>query len=207
MRGDPVAEAFISTFGPLTSNQVKMEETMRIAGCDLLSRIGPSFLVSHSFGAQFAIVLSDQCPELVKGSVNVEPGNIPFQSLIGNATVPFVGRSSARPWGFTVGPVKYDPPAAAATDIQTVTVGPDTPGNRSCVAQAEPARKLPNVAKVPYLALTGEASVHITYDHCALCCESLEILSESRIVVGSLLSTDYLLGDDHCRVTLLWRGY
>lgn len=141
---------------------------MRTAGCELLSRIGPSFFVSHSFGAQFAIVISDQCPELVVGNVNVEPSTIPFQSLVGNSTVPFVGRTPNRPWGLTVNPITYDPPVAAASDLQTVTVGEDLPGNRSCIVQADPARKLPNIAKVPYLALTGEASVHITYDHCVL---------------------------------------
>lgn len=34
--------------------------------------------------------------------------------------------------------------------------------------QEEPARKLPNIAKVPYLMLTSEASVHVTYDHCLI---------------------------------------
>lgn len=166
--GDPIFDAYMATFLPLSSNTNKLEDAMRAAGCDLLSRIGPSFLVTHSFGAQFATVITDQCPDLVVGSVNVEPGNIPFQSLIGNSTVPFVGRTPSRPWGLTVNPVTYDPPAAASSDLQTVTVGDDTPGNRSCIVQAEPARKLPNIAKVPYLALTGEASVHITYDRCVL---------------------------------------
>ena len=35
-----------------------------------------------------------------------------------------------------------------------------------CWLQKEPARKLPNVAKVPTLVVTSEASYHATYDHC-----------------------------------------
>jgi pimeloyl-ACP methyl ester carboxylesterase len=140
---------------------------MRSAGCALLRLIGPSFLVSHSFGAVHSILLSDQCPELVVGNVNVEPASIPFQSYIGNATSS-VGRTANRPWGLTNTAITYDPPAASPSDLKTVTVGDDTPGLRSCILQVEPAKKLINIAKVPYVALTGEASPHITYDHCVI---------------------------------------
>lgn len=140
---------------------------MRSAGCALLNHIGPSFLISHSIGALHPILLSDQCPDLVVGNVNVEPGNIPFQSYVGNATSSF-GRSSNRAWGLTNTLVTYDPPAASPADLQTVTVGEDTTALRSCIVQVEPARQLVNIAKVPYLALTGEASPHITYDQCVI---------------------------------------
>jgi len=32
--------------------------------------------------------------------------------------------------------------------------------------QAEPVRKLPNLARVPIMILTAEASYHAAYDHC-----------------------------------------
>jgi hypothetical protein len=35
-----------------------------------------------------------------------------------------------------------------------------------CWIQAEPARQLPNIAKVHILIETGEASCHAMYDHC-----------------------------------------
>jgi hypothetical protein len=35
-----------------------------------------------------------------------------------------------------------------------------------CFTQAEPARKLPNLAGIPILILTSEASYHAPYDHC-----------------------------------------
>lgn len=166
VRGDPVFDAFFATFIPLTSNTTRQELSMRADGCELLSRIGPSFLISHSFGAQFATVITDQCPDLVLGSVNVEPATIPFESYI--APPSMVGRRPGRPYGLSVSPITYDPPVASASDLQTVTVGDDTPALRSCIQQADPPRRLPNIAKVPYLALTGEASPHITYDHCVI---------------------------------------
>jgi hypothetical protein len=55
-----------------------------------------------------------------------------------------------------------------ALELQQVVVGNDTLGMRNCRLQAEPARKLPKIAGVPYLCLTGEASVHATYDHCVI---------------------------------------
>ena len=43
---------------------------------------------------------------------------------------------------------------------------PDRPDLAHCWLQKEPARKLPNVAKVPILILQSEASYHASYDHC-----------------------------------------
>jgi hypothetical protein len=37
----------------------------------------------------------------------------------------------------------------------------------SCIIQAEPARKFPNIAKVPILINTGKASYHATYNYCS----------------------------------------
>jgi hypothetical protein len=162
-------DAFLSTFIPLTNNLTRQELSMRTVGCQLLDLIGPSFLLSHNIGALHPILLSDACPHLVKGSVNIEPATIPFQSYFGNATSLVVGRTRPqRPWGLTNTALEYDPPASSPSELRTVEVGEDTPALRSCILQVEPARRLPNVARVPYVALTGEASPHITYDHCII---------------------------------------
>lgn len=157
---------------PLTSNNTIQELSMRASGCQLLELIGPSFLVSHSIGAVHPIVISDECPSLVAGNVNLEAGNIPFQSYVGNDTSS-VGRTTARPYGLTVTNLNYDPPISNYTDLVTQTVGTDTPALRSCIIQANSSANytihtLPNVAKVPYVLFTGEASPHITYDHCVI---------------------------------------
>ena len=171
VRGDPSFDAFESSFIPLASNNTRQELSMRASGCELLSLIGPSFLVAHSIGSIHPILLADECPTLVAGSVNLEPGNIPFQSYVGNATSS-VGRTAARPFGLTVTNLNFSPPISNYTDLVTVTVGEDTPSKRSCILQAtggnNTVHTLPNVAKVPYVAFTGEASPHATYDHCVI---------------------------------------
>ena len=167
-RGDPYFDAFMSAEIPLTSNSTSQELSMRAAGCKLLNMIGESYIISHSAGATYAILMSDECPNLVKGSINIEPGNIPFQNLYGNATVAAVGRTETRPCGLTNTPIEYDPPVSNCSQLQTHWEGEDRPGNRSCVLQDAPARQLSNIARVPYVALTGSASPHITYDHCGI---------------------------------------
>lgn len=168
-QGDPYFDAFMAAMIPLTSNATSQELSMRADGCKLLKMIGgQSYIISHSAGATYPTFMSDQCPHLIKCNINLEPGNTPFQNLVGNSTVPAVGYSAARPCGLTTTLIGYDPPITNCSQLQTVVIGPDTPGNRSCYLQTSPARQLPNVAKVPYVAITGAASPHITYDHCTI---------------------------------------
>lgn len=93
--GDPIFDAFLATFIPLTSNTTRQELSTRGDGCELLSRIGLSFLISHSFGAQFATLISDQCPDFIVGNINVEPSNIPFESYVGTRQARSEGRQPA----------------------------------------------------------------------------------------------------------------
>ena len=75
----------------------------------------------------------------------------------------------ARPWGPTSVPLTYSPPAADASELAIVRQEtPDGPDLVRCWAQKEPARKLPNLQKVPIVVLTGEASYHVQYDHCTV---------------------------------------
>lgn len=167
LQGDPVFDAFESTFIPLTSNTTAQELSMRASGCALLQLVGSSFLVSHSIGAIHPILLSNDCPDLVAGNINLEPATIPFQSYTGNATSS-VGWSSARPWGLTTTAIDYVPAISNYTELNTTVVGEDTPAQRSCIMQVEPAAQLPNISSVPYVALTGSASPHMTYDSCVI---------------------------------------
>ena len=164
--GDPAFEALTGLSIPLTSNNERLETSMRNAGCILLSIIGRSFLVSHSIGAIHPILLSDQCPDLIAGNLNLEPTTVPFESIFGGPSSPNAGRAPARKWGLTNTPLNYFPAASSPDDLKPVRVGPDSAATRSCLQQSEPARKLPNINKVPYVALTGEASQHAGYDHC-----------------------------------------
>ncbi|CAG8977968.1 hypothetical protein HYALB_00001849 [Hymenoscyphus albidus] len=171
LSGDPVFDAFESGFIPLTSNATRQEMSMRAGGCELLNLIGKSFLVSHSIGAIHSILMSDECPDLVAGNVNLEPGNIPFESYVGNATSA-VGRTTARPFGLTSTNLHYSPPITSASELVLETVGEDLPEHRSCIQQSNATgsiiHTLPNLAKIPYVSFIGEASPHASYAHCVI---------------------------------------
>lgn len=97
-KGDPVFDAFQDAFIPLTSNKTAQQDSMRRSGCELLGLIGSSsFLVSHSIGSVFPILLSNDCPELVAGSINLDPDIVPFEDFTGTG----MAMSSERLWGFT----------------------------------------------------------------------------------------------------------
>jgi len=63
-------------------------------------------------------------------------------------------------------PLAYDPLLKRGEQLEFVRQEkPDAPGLVRGWLQAEPARKLPNLAKVPILILVAEASYHAAYDH------------------------------------------
>ncbi|KAF2626985.1 hypothetical protein BU25DRAFT_421903 [Macroventuria anomochaeta] len=120
------------------------------------------FLISHSSRASYPIFLSNGCPENFAGNINLKYSTLPFWnygSTIGSGI-------ATRPRGLTNTPPDYEPAVANTSELQQVVVGNDTLALRNCRLQAEPARKLPKIPSVPYLCLTGEASVHATRDHC-----------------------------------------
>lgn len=96
LKGDPIFDAFEDTFIPLTSNNTAQQDSMRVSGCQLLELIGSSFLVSHSIGSVFPILLSNDCPDLIAGSINLDPDIIPFEDFTGTG----MAMSSQRLWGF-----------------------------------------------------------------------------------------------------------
>lgn len=162
--GDPVFDAFRKGVILFTSNFTLGELSMRAAGCELLSLIGPSYLVSHSLGSTYPLLLSNDCPASVAGSINLEHSNHPFW----NYGVTVNSGSAAREWGLANTPLDYEPAVSSPAELKHVVTGNDTLALRDCRLQAEPARMLPKIASVPYLCLTGEASVHATYDHCII---------------------------------------
>jgi hypothetical protein len=70
-------------------------------------------------------------------------------------------------FGLAEVPIVYDPPVTETSKLEFVRQErPDKPDLARCWLQKEPARKLPNVAKVPILIVMSEASYHASYDHC-----------------------------------------
>ena len=161
-RGDPVFDAFHATQVPFLADQVETQRLMLAAGTALLDRIGPAVLVTHSQAGLFGWLLGDTRPALVKAIVALEPAGPPFENAL-----PFEGK--ARGWGLTDLPLTYDPPIADALElaIERQEV-PDRPDLTCCWQQKAPARRLKNLAQIPVMLVTGEASYHATYDHCTV---------------------------------------
>jgi pimeloyl-ACP methyl ester carboxylesterase len=159
-QGDPIFDAgFARGVASLASN-AEQQRLVQQAASALLDRIGPAILVTHSQAGPFGWLIADARPGLVKGIVAVEPGGPPFEDRI-------LREGPSRAWGLADIPLTYAPAASAAEELKKQRAeraeGPDLV---VCTQQAEPARRLPNLAGVPIVILTGEASYHAAYDHC-----------------------------------------
>lgn len=53
-------------------------------------------------------------------------------------------------------------------ELKVESVGNDTVEHRNCYQQVAPARQLPNVSSVPYLALSSEGGDWVTHGHCII---------------------------------------
>src|SRR6202035_3759880 len=72
-------------------------------------------------------------------------------------------------YGITAVPLNYSPPIKDASELKMAQQDKaDAPDLVVCYAQAEPARLLPNLQKMPIMVLTSEASYHAPYDHCTV---------------------------------------
>jgi pimeloyl-ACP methyl ester carboxylesterase len=154
--GDPALAQFLAGSEPMVGDLVAMQEAMRRAGADLLDRIGPAVLLTHSVGGAFGWLVADARPDLVKAIVAVEPIGPPFAEL------PELGSLS---WGLTSIPVTFDPPVAGPAELRRQSRRAPEPDLADAFVQAEPARRLTHVAGGPPVAVvTAEASWHAQTD-------------------------------------------
>jgi pimeloyl-ACP methyl ester carboxylesterase len=168
VRGDPIFDQFMAQETPSLDSYLRQQELNRDAGVDLLDRIGPAILLTHSQAGAFGWLIADARPHLVSAIVAVEPNGPPVRDMIptGRGDQPFEDGPMTRPYGLTAAPLAYDPPLVAPDDLRFVKITSDDPARlAACWAQAEPARKLANLGAVPVLLLQGEASYHAPYDY------------------------------------------
>jgi pimeloyl-ACP methyl ester carboxylesterase len=159
-QGDPVFDAFYSTQVQSLASDLETQSLMQKAGAQLLDRIGPAIVLTHSQAGLLGWILAETRPQLVKAIVAIEPSGPPFHNAAPN-------NPKARSFGITDMPVAYDPPIASADELRTaVQEKPEADGLIACTLQAEPARKLKNFAAIPILIAVSEASYHAPYDHC-----------------------------------------
>jgi pimeloyl-ACP methyl ester carboxylesterase len=151
---DAVADQLLAGTGPMIADFAAAHALEQTRGAELLDRIGPAILVSHSAGGPVGWLMGDARPDLVKALVAIETMGPPF--LVREE----MGLSLD--WGLTAAPLTYDPPAAEPSELaretHEVAAGPPV------VLQAEPARRLPNLARFPIAVVTAEASPFIHFD-------------------------------------------
>jgi pimeloyl-ACP methyl ester carboxylesterase len=158
MHGDPVFDQFFaSQFGGMEA--LLQEQLTARALIALLEKIGPAVLLTHSQSGPHGWDVADARPDLIRAIVAVEPNGPPFYAEANTAI--------ERPWGIARLPLHFSPPATTASDLSIVQEAvADGPGLFKCWKQTEPARQLVNLARIPILLVTGEASFRAQYDHC-----------------------------------------
>jgi len=167
---DPATIQLAASQMPAIADFASQQFLNRDALIALLDKIGPAILLTHSQAGAFGWPVADARPDLVKAILAIEPNGPPFYQ------VEFIGAphwfkqgTLALPYGITAVPLTYAPPIKDASELKMVQQDEaDAPDHVRCYAQAEPARQLPNLQKMPILVLTSEASYHAPYDHCTV---------------------------------------
>ncbi|MGU3479114.1 alpha/beta hydrolase [Methylobacterium sp. D48H] len=179
VQGNAAFDQFFASQVPFLANSQQTEELVDPALVALLDRIGPAILLTHGQAALFGWAASDARPDLVKAHVAVEPNGPPFFDVQFRGGKEFwekTGDGRARAYGLTRMPLTFDPPVRAPEDLTVAQAakGSDSKSDRAadgrirCWLQGEPVRSLPNLAKVPAVVVTAEASFHATYDDCTV---------------------------------------
>ena len=146
--GDPTEDqAACGQGGSFLADLERTHAIWQQRAAELLDKIGPAIIFTHSMGGPFGWLAGDIRPNLVKGIVGVEPAGPPFGNL---------------KWGVTASRLTYEPLVHDPSELKTVEwIGPM--GDKYQI-QAEPARKLKNLAGIPIALVTSEASYHVPYD-------------------------------------------
>jgi pimeloyl-ACP methyl ester carboxylesterase len=164
---DPASAQLYASQFPSLANFPRQQEINRDALVALLDRIGPAILLTHSQSGAFGWPVANARPNLVKAIIAVEPTGPPVHEIepIG-APDWFKDAERTKTSGLGDIPLAYDPPLGdGALDVvrQEQADGPDLV---RCWQQREPARRLRNLARIPVVIVSGEASLHAAYDHC-----------------------------------------
>jgi pimeloyl-ACP methyl ester carboxylesterase len=166
--GDPNFDQFYASQFPSIASFPQQQELNRNALVALLDKIGPAILLTHSQSGAFGWPVADQRPNLVKAILAVEPSGPPVHD-IENLGAPEWFRDAERLKISGLGdiPITYDPPLGPDQKLEFIRAdAPARPDLVRCWRQWEPAGKLPNLAGIPVLIVTSQASYHAAYDDC-----------------------------------------
>jgi pimeloyl-ACP methyl ester carboxylesterase len=179
---DPGVQQVTASFGPMLADWGAMHalEQRRLAA--LLDRVGPAVVFCHSAGGPAGYLLADARPSLVKALVAIETVGPPF------VVHPAGGALS---WGLACAPLTYDPPVSDPSELRLETV--DMPAGPPRTLQAEPARRLANLAEVPVGVVTSPNSPFRGFDD-----HLLTFLGQAGCRADSLRLEDHgVMGNGH----------
>lgn len=183
--GQDTLNQFMASQGPMPSTLARAQEDMARCGVELLKKIGPAYLITHSMGGPFGWLVADRCPKLVKAIMAVEPFGPPFAKGPAN--------TGELEWGITAIPMTYAPEAKLASDIAKVLKKSVEKNTVDCYVQQEPARQLINLKNIPIAIMTGEASWMAQHNH-----GMTEYLQQAGVAVEHLRLENYgIHGNGH----------
>ena len=158
--GVPGEHAFDQFFASQVANMPDGNLALSLttaAVTQLLDRIGPAVIITHSMSGPLSWMIPQANPGKVKAIIAVEPtgnSNLNGDNAPGTAC------------GLSVVCLNFTPPVSGAADLGLVRVPPPNSSLKSCWLQTEPVHTLPWLQGIPILIATGEASYHATYDYC-----------------------------------------
>ena len=167
---DPWTIALSASQAVEIENFHTQQELNRDALVALVDKIGPSIILGHSQAGAFLWPVADARPNAIKAILAIEPNGPPVRA------VDFVGAPDwfkyggvSLAYGISDVPLTYDPPVKDPSELKFVQQDkPAAEGLVRCFEQASPARKLPNLSRIPTLVMMSEASYHAPYDHCTV---------------------------------------
>jgi pimeloyl-ACP methyl ester carboxylesterase len=132
----------------------------------LLDKIGtPVILITHSLGGAFGWSIADARPREVAAIVALEPAGPPLHA-VDTAKQSYTDRPNL-PWGLTNLPLMYEPAIRDPGELQVALDERFVPsGQVGCYLQTGTPRRLSNLASIPVLLISGQASYHRIFDAC-----------------------------------------
>jgi pimeloyl-ACP methyl ester carboxylesterase len=86
--GDPLLDQFLAGQNAAPSNNDLIQQYWKRGGAELLERIGPAIIQTHSAGGPFGWIVANERPNLVKALVSFEGGGAPLVAQNGQAATP-----------------------------------------------------------------------------------------------------------------------
>lgn len=132
---DAVLDQFMVAQGPRLADLAAAHALEQRVGVELLERIGPAVVMTHSAGGPMGWLMADARPDLVRALIALEPLGPPFREA-GSGGMEL-------PWGLAAAPLTYAP----GVDDPAQLAGTDGP-----------PRQLPRLAQVPIAVVSAERS-------------------------------------------------